>query len=83
MRKREIEKRLRRLEGEIKKIHKITHYCETLDGHKKDFRTHDEAIAYENQHPGWYAEMKLSFPNGHEIIWDNATLYRMRKAERK
>lgn len=75
--------RLDKLEAEKGKIHKIIFYCENLDGHQKIFETREEAIAYEKQHPGWYAEMKISFPNGHEIIWNNATLYRMRKAERK
>lgn len=73
--------RLSRLEAEKGKIHKITYYCENVDGHQKYFETHGKAITYEKQNPGWYAEMKITFPNGHEIIWDNATLHRMRKAE--
>ncbi len=77
--KQNIQQRLNKLEAENGKIHKVTYYCENVDGHQKYFETHDKAITYEKQNPGWYAEMKFTFPNGNVLIWDNATLHRMRR----
>lgn len=73
--------RLNRLEAEKGKIHQTTFYCENLNGRKKIFATQEEAVAYEKQNPGWYAETKFTFPNGNVLIWNNATLYRIKKGQ--